>query len=108
MVVLPDGTRIDVYQNDKAIAVANPSGAIDVLGISRIYGIGEEVQSRSISGGAKNFKASESGHAGMIESSGTIHLSVSGGLDLVIRFPETSPGSDDDSGAVCFNCEEFD
>ncbi|HOM71685.1 MAG TPA: hypothetical protein PLP86_05510 [Armatimonadota bacterium] len=108
-VVLPDGTRIDVYRSDKAIAVVNTSGTIDVLGISRIYGIGEEVQSRSLSGGAKNFKASESRHAGMIEANGTIHLSLSGGLDLVIHFP-VGPGSGDDgiSGAVCFNCEELD
>jgi hypothetical protein len=108
-VLLPDGTRIDVYQSDRAVAVANMSGTIDVLGISRIYGIGEEVQARSISGGAKSFRALESGHAGMIEADGTIHLSLSNGLDLVIRFPETLPGSDDDgSGAVCFNCQEPD
>ncbi len=106
-VVLPDETRLDVYQSEKAVAVINTSGTIDVLGISRIYGIGEEVQERSLSGGSKSFRAVESGHAGMIELDGTIHLSLSGGLDLVIRFPEASPGSggnDDDSGAVCFNC----
>ncbi|NLN74990.1 MAG: hypothetical protein GX139_01580 [Armatimonadetes bacterium] len=108
-VVLPDGIRIDVYQSDKAIAVANTSGTIDVIGISRVYGIGEEVQSRSISGGAKNFKASESGHAGMIEANGTIHMSLSGGLDLVIRFPEDSSGDGGDGQSpVCFNCEELD
>lgn len=108
-VLLPDGTRVDVYQNEKAIAVANVNGTIDVLGISRIYGISEEVQARSISGGAKSFRALESGHAGMIEADGTIHLSLSNGLDIVIRFPETSPGSGDDgSGAVCFNCQEPD
>lgn len=106
-VVLPDGTRIDVYQNEKAIAVVNPSGTIDVLGLSRIYGIGEEVQARSISGGAKSFKALESGHAGMIEADGTIHLSRSGGLNLVIHFPENGSGDGgDNSGPVCFNCQE--
>ncbi|MCE5322366.1 hypothetical protein LLG46_03505 [bacterium] len=106
-VVLPDGTRIDVYQNEKTIAVANPNSTIDVLGIAHIYGIGEEVQSRNISGGAKNFKALETGHAGMIESDGTIHLSLSDGLDLVFHFPESgSDDGDDDTGAVCFNCQE--
>lgn len=108
-VVLSDGTRLDVYQSERAVAVANPCGTIDVLGISRIYGISEEVEARSISGGSRSFRALESGHAGMIEADGTIHLSLSNGLDLVIRFPKTSPGSsDDDSGAVCFNCVERD
>ncbi|MCL5102738.1 MAG: hypothetical protein M1133_01310 [Armatimonadetes bacterium] len=108
-VLLPDGTRIDVYHRERAVAIINPSGTIDVLGISRVYGIGEEVQSRSISGGAKSFRALESGHAGMIAVDGTIHLSLSNGLDLVIRFPEATPGGDDaTSGAVCFNCVEPD
>lgn len=106
-VVLPDGTRIDVYQSEKAIAVANPSGTIDVLGLSRIYGIGEEVQARSISGGAKSFRALETGHAGMIEADGTIRLTLASGLDPVFRFPESAPGSgDDDPGAACFTCQE--
>ncbi len=108
-VVLPDGTRIDVYQSEKAVAVANPSGTIDVLGLSRIYGIGEEVQARSISGGAKSFRALGSGHAGMIESDGTIHLMLSSGLDLVFRFPEDSGGeSNPNNGPTCFECEEPD
>lgn len=106
---LPGGIRLEVYHRDRIAAIINPSGAIAVLGITRSEGIGEEVQVRLISGGAKSFRCMESGHAGMIETSGTIHLSLSSGLDLVIRFPETSPGGDDDgSGAVCFNCEELD
>lgn len=106
-VVLPDRTRIDVYQSEKAIAVANPSGTIDVLGLSRNYGIGEEVQARSISGGAKSFRTIETGHAGMIESDATIHLTLASGLDLVFRFPESAPGSgDDDPGTACFTCQE--
>lgn len=108
-VVLPDGTRIDAYQSEKAVAVANSSGTIDVLGLSRIYGIGEEVQARSISGGAKSFRALETGHAGMIESDGTIHLTLANGLDLVFNFPEDSGGeSDSDSGPTCIECEEPD
>jgi hypothetical protein len=106
-VVLPDGTRLDVYQSERAVAVANPSGTIDVLGISRTYGIGEDVQARSVSGGAKSFRAAESGHAGMIEADATIHLSMSSGLALIIRFPD-GPGSggDDSAGPACFNCVE--
>ena len=107
-ILLPDGTRMEVYQSEKSAAIINTSGTIDVLGISRIYGIGEEVQSRTITGGAKSFKALESRHAGMIEAGGTIHLSLSSGNDLVIHFPDDG-GSDnggDDRGAVCFNCVE--
>ncbi len=108
-VVLPDGTRLDVYHRERAIAVINTSGTIDVLGILRIYGIGEEVQSRSVSGGAKNFRALESGHAGMIEADGTIHLSLSNGLDLIVHFPD-DPGreTDEDHGSMCLNCVEPD
>lgn len=108
-VVLPDGIRLDTYQSERAVAVANPSGTINVLGISRTYGVGEEVQTRSVSGGAKSFCAAESGHAGMIEADGTIHLSLASGSDLVIRFPKVSPGNGDDgSGGVCFNCVEHE
>jgi len=51
----------------------------------------------------------ESGHAGMIEADGTIHLSLASGLDLVIRFPQDSgDGSDTDTGAICFDCQEHE
>ena len=105
---LPDGTRLEVHHRERTASVINLSGTIAVLGITRTEGIGEEVQVQLISGGAKSFRCLESRHAGMIEANGTIHLSLSGGLNLVIRFSESSPGSDDDSGAVCFNCEELD
>lgn len=109
-VLLPDGTRLDVLRQERIAAVINTSGTIDVLGIARIEGVGEEVQVRFISGGAKSFRALESGHAGMIEANGTIHLSLSHGLDLVIRFPEDGGSGDgsSDSGPVCFHCEEPD
>lgn len=105
-VAVPDGTRLDVLRHERLVIIVNPTGTVNVIGISRIEGIGEEVQARSISGGSKSFRAMESGHAGMIEADGTIHLSLASGLDLVIRFPEDSGGgSGDDSGPVCFNCE---
>jgi len=108
-VELPGGIRLGVCHRGRVASVINPSGTIVVLGVTRIEGIGEEVQARSISGGAKSFRAMESGHAGMIESGGTIHLSLSIGLDLVIHFPENGGGDDGDvSGAVCFNCQEPD
>lgn len=108
-VLLPDGVRLEVLHNDRIASVINPAGTIVVLGIARIEGIGEEVQARSISGGAKSFRAMESGHAGMIESGGTIHLTLASGLDLVIRFPDDSGSiTDDDQPTVCFNCKEPD
>lgn len=107
-VAFPDGTRLDVFERERIAAVINSSGTIVILGISRIEGIGEEVQSHVISGGAKSFRATESGHAGMIEANGTIHLSMPGGDDLVIRFPDDGSANNGSgtSGAACFNCVE--
>lgn len=106
---LPDGTRLDVLRQEKLLVIGNPTGTVNVVGIGRIEGIGEEVQARSISGGSKSFRAMESGHAGMIEADGTIHLSLASGLDLVIRFPEDSgDGSSADTGPICFDCEAHD
>ncbi len=105
-VALPDGTRLDVLRHERLVLIVNPTSSVNVIGIGRIEGIGEEVQARSISGGSKSFRAMESGHAGMIEADGTIHLSLASGLDLVIRFPQDpGDGSGDDSGPVCFNYE---
>ena len=106
---LPDGTRLDVLRQERLLVISNPTSTVDIIGIGRIEGIGEEVQARSISGGSKSFRAMESGHAGMIEADCTIHLSLASGLDLVIRFPEGSgDGSGTDTGPVCFDCEAHD
>jgi len=108
-VMLSGGVRLDVLRAEKLLIIGNPTGTVNVIGIGRIEGIGEEVQARSISGGSKSFRSMESGHAGMIEADGTIHLSLASGLDLVIRFPEDSgDGSGDDNGPVCFDCEAHD
>jgi len=107
--MLPDGTRLDVLRHERLLTISNPTGTVNIIGIGRIEGIGEEVQARNISGGSKSFRALESGHAGMIEADGTIHLSLASGLDLVIRFPEDSgDGSGTDTGAICFDCQEHE
>ena len=106
---LPNGTRLDVLRQEKLVIIINPTGTVNVVGISRIDGVGEEVQARSISGGSKSFRAMESGHAGMIEVDGTIHLSLASGQDLVIRFPEGNSGGDGgDDAPICFDCQEHD
>lgn len=106
---LPNGTRLDVLRQEKLVIIINPTGTVNIVGISRIDGVGEEVQAHSISGGSKSFRAMESGHAGMIESDGTIHLSLASGLDLVIRFPEgTGSGDGNDDAPICFDCQEHD
>jgi len=108
-VTLPDGTRLDVLRRERLVVVANPTGTVNIMGIGRIEGVGEEVHARSISGGSKSFRAMESGHAGMIEADGTIHLSLASGLDLVIRFPQdSSDGSGADNGPICFDCQEHE
>jgi len=107
-VELQDGYRLDVSHKDQTAMIGNPVGTVDVLGIARIEGIGEDVQVRLVPGGAKGFTATESGHKGIIEADGTIHLSMANGLDLVIRFPENAgtgekPGHD---GVALVICEE--
>ena len=94
---------------ERIASVINPSGTVVVLGIGRIEGIGEELQVRTISGGAKSFRSLESRHAGMIEADGTIHLTLATGRDLVIRFPDQpGGGSGDDDAPICFDCEAPD
>ena len=41
---------------------------------------------RSYYAGAKGFQCGQSGHGGLIEADGTIHLGLKSGLDLVVRF----------------------
>jgi len=103
---LSDGTLLDISQGGGFLTIVNPSGTVVILGISRIEGIGETVDVRLLCGGAKSFSARESGHRGIVEAGGTVHLSLANGQDLVIRFPETGDGnggSDDDGpcGLVC-------
>lgn len=85
-VVLPEGIRLDVDHRERFITLINPAGPIDIIGIGRIEGIGETIAVRLISGGAKGFQCGQSGHGGLIEVDGTIHLGLENGLDLVVRF----------------------
>jgi hypothetical protein len=86
---LPGSLRLDVNHKSRLIVVCNPVGTIDIFGIDRIEGVGEKVTARLLAGGAKGFTCIESGHGGLIESDGTIHLSLKGGQDLIIRFPDS-------------------
>lgn len=105
-VELPDGYRLDVSHHEGTAVIGNPAGTVDILAITRIEGVGEDIQVRLVPGGAKGFTAAESGHKGIIEANGTIHLSMANGLDLVIRFPENAgtgdePGHDSDAPVIC-------
>ncbi len=109
-VELPDGTRLDVFHRERSVVVGNPDGTTDIVGLARIEGIGEQIQVRLVPGGAKGFEALDSGHRGIVEADGTIHLATANGLDLVIRFPdeeelERDTGPDD---PVTTLCEERD
>ncbi|MCB2141375.1 hypothetical protein KQH29_00365 [bacterium] len=108
-VALPGGVRLDVNHAEHSATVINPTGTVALLSLPRIEGIGEEVEIRLIAGGAKAFAVLESGHRGIIESGGTIHLGLSNGLDLVIRFPASaSPGGGDTrcDGVCGIDCQE--
>ncbi len=105
----PGGFRLDVNHMMHLATICNPSGTIDILGINRIEGVGEKITVRLLAGGAKGFTCSESGHGGLIESDGTIHLSLKGGQDLVVRFPDVSDqagdGTDENDEPGTLVCE---
>jgi hypothetical protein len=96
----------------KTLSVINPSGSIDILGIARIEGVGETITVRILADGAKGFSCEESGHGGLIESGGTIHLSMKNGTSLIVRFPDDGSGENDGSigcqGLCNLECEERD
>jgi hypothetical protein len=105
-VELPGGYRLDVSHEERTAVVGNPAGTVDILAIVRIEGVGEDIQVHLVPGGAKGFTAAESGHKGIIEADGTIHLSMANGLDLVIHFPENAGtgeeyGNDDVAPVIC-------
>ena len=105
-VELPGGTRLDVSHYERSVVVGNPDGTVDILGLTRMEGISEEVEVRLVPGGAKGFEALDSGHRGIVEADGTIHLATANGLDLVIRFPdeeelERDTGPDDPITTLC-------
>jgi hypothetical protein len=105
-VALPGGIRLDVNHAERSATLINPVGTVVCLSPERIEGIGETVEVTFIAGGSKSFAAQESGHRGVVESEGTIHLALSNGLDLVVRFPkndvpETDSGSSDVCGIQC-------
>jgi hypothetical protein len=106
---LSDGLRLDVNHKAHLLTVCNPVGTIDILGIDRIEGVGEKVTVRLLAGGAKGFTCSESGHGGLIESDETIHLSLKGGQDLIIRFPDSpnqaGDGASDNDEPCILECE---
>ncbi|MBT8342170.1 MAG: hypothetical protein HKP58_09800 [Desulfatitalea sp.] len=109
---LPDSLRLDLNHKARMVTVSNPDGTIDILGISRIEGVGEKVTVRLLAGGSKGFTCSESGHGGLIQSDGTIHLSLKGGQDLVIHFSDTTEQDADGTGyndePCAFVCERRD
>jgi hypothetical protein len=109
-VVLPEGIRLDVDHRERFITLINPAGPIDIIGIGRIEGIAETIAARLLSGGAKGFQCGQSGHGGLIEADGTIHLGLKSGLDLVIRFQgepiDDDAPENDCSGRCGIDCEE--
>ena len=105
-VELPGGYRLDVFQLERTAMIGNPAGTSVVIGISRIEGVGEDIEVRLAPGGAKGFAAMESGHKGVIEADGTIHIALANGLDLVIHFLDGDdaggvPGSGGPSAGIC-------
>lgn len=101
---LPGGFRLDVNHEARLATVCNPIGTVDILGIGRIEGVGEKITVRLLSGGTKGFSCEESGHGGLIETDGTIHLSLNSGQDLIIRFPDVPEQPEDGSDSIDEPC----
>ncbi len=104
--------RLLLDQQLKTLSVINPSGSIDILGVARTEGVGETIKVRILADGAKGFSCVDSGHGGLIEGNGTIHLSMKNGTSLVIRFSdsgsEVNDGSTTCQGLCNLECEERD
>jgi hypothetical protein len=94
----PSQLGLDINQKACFVTVCNPTGTIDILGIGRIEGVGEKITVRLLAGGAKGFTCSESGHGGLIQPDGTVDLSLKGGQDLIIRFPDAPAQVEDGTG----------
>ena len=107
---LPEGIRLDVDHRERFITLINPAGPIDIIGIGRIEGIGETIAIRLRSGGAKGFQCGQSGHGGLSEADGTIHLGLKSRLDLVVRFQgepiDDGTSENGCSGQCGIDCEE--
>ncbi len=92
-VTMPDGTRLDVSHRDCLATVVTRIGTSVILGATRLEAVGEAIQVRLVPGGLKSFVSTESQVSGIVDSDGSVHATMPGGEDLVIRFSEpTAPG----------------
>lgn len=96
--------RLLLDQSAQVLSVINPSGTIDLLGISAISSVGAETSMRVLPDGSKGFTCADSGHGGLIDKDGTIRLSLKSGDDLIIRFPCGDAAASPDSEKERF-CE---
>ena len=101
-----DGLRLVVYLDRRQIVLVNPCGTVDALGLGCFNGFGETVTGRPLSGGSVSFTTDTTGHRGVIEPTGTIHLALASGQELTITFPDPAVSVPDDSATASrFICE---
>ena len=105
-VLLPGGIRLEAHQTLRLLTVVNPTGTINVIGAARVEAIGEPVETHLMPGSLRQFAFAESGHAGVVESDGTIHLGLGNGLDLTITFPaaQETPEPPSPGNSFCDSC----
>jgi len=89
---MPDGTRLDVSRRARLATVVTQVGTVVILG-ARLEAIGEAIEVRLVSGGLRSFASAESRVQGVVEADGSVHVTMPGGEDLVVRFPEAAPPS---------------
>jgi len=91
---IAEGVVLTINHHDRTATLLHLTGTVVLLSYPRIEAFGERVEVNILPGGIKNFATEESGHRGVIELDGTIHLATSTGLNLVIRFPQPVPPVD--------------
>lgn len=106
--VLPLGYTINVLHDLQQVVIVNPIGTVNIIGLDEMRGVGENVVARAVAGNAKGFSTEKSGHFGVVESSGIVHLTLCTGREIVVRFttdstvPDTTGSS---SGSFVCECD---
>ena len=80
--------RLLIDHAARTLAMINPCGSIILLGAVRSEGIGDTVTVRPRDDGGQAFACADSGHRGVIEPDGTMHLALHDGSSLVVRFSD--------------------
>jgi hypothetical protein len=97
---MSEGTKLIVDQKARSATIVDAGGEIDYIGQDRFDALGGEVLVRPHQNGAKGFSFSKTGHGGLVDSDGSINLTLKSGEDLIIRFTQDGTPSIPDDATV--------